>query len=234
MDIEIDAWYYFANNWAVPSTPKFDRGPWNGKYLPPFSRRTSRVHIEPVAPRTAELDYEAYMGSVDHLVRNFWGKTEPMKSLAEYDGPWWEGGADWPTSDITPDAGNLDAMSCWTNFGRGEAYSFAALTHDRTKQLGCTYFWPTVDGDDPYEAVNRVWVIEPELETDLDQHLLEETIAWVEEEWEFNRIIHQVPRTYQRGLDIAAAVGLKEVARKARPLGARERSDDVCFQWERP
>jgi hypothetical protein len=233
MDIEIDqeAWHYFADLWAAPSTPKFDRGPWNGRYLPPFTRRTSRVHLEPVAPRTSELDYEAYMSSIHHLARNFWGVVDVEdEAPAE---PWWFGAGDWPKPDITPDAGNLDAMSCWASFGRGEAFSFSAFSPDRTKQLGCTYFWPTVDGDDPNEAANRIWVIESELATDLDRHLLEETLAWVEEEWDFNRIIHQVPRTYQRGLDIAAAVGLREVTRKARPLGARERCDDVCFEWER-
>jgi hypothetical protein len=186
-----------------------------------------------VAPRTSTLDYEAYMSSVDHLVRSFWGATAPMRSVAEGGGPWWEGAADWPTPDITPDAGNLDAMSCWAQFGRGEAFSYSALTPDRTKQLGCTYLWPTVDGDDPYEAANRIWVVESELATDLDRHLLEETLAWVEAEWSLNRIIHCVPRTYQRGRDIATAVGLEEVTRKARPLGDRERPDDVCFLWER-
>jgi hypothetical protein len=233
VDVEIAAWHYFADLWAVPPTPKFDQGPWNGTYLPPFTRRTSRVHLEPVAPRTSTLDYEAYMSSVDHLVRSFWGATAPMRSVAEGGGPWWEGAADWPTPDITPDAGNLDAMSCWAQFGRGEAFSYSALTPDRTKQLGCTYLWPTVDGDDPYEAANRIWVVESELATDLDRHLLEETLAWVEAEWSLNRIIHCVPRTYQRGRDIATAVGLEEVTRKARPLGDRERPDDVCFLWER-
>jgi hypothetical protein len=229
MDIDINAWHYFAELWAAPPKPKFDLGPWNGRYLPPFTRRTSRVHIEPLAPRIRELDYEAYMSSVDHLFQNFWGGVGVEPSTE----PWWFGAGAWPTPDITPDAGNLDAMSCWTSFGRGEAFSFSALTPDRTKQLGCTYLWPTVDGDDPYEAANRIWVIESELATDLDRHLLEETLAWVEEEWELNRIIHHVPRTYQRGLDIAAAAGLQEVTRKARPLGGQERPDDVCFQWER-
>ena len=222
MDIEINqnAWYEFADLWAAPPTPKFDRGPWNGRYLPPFTRRTSRVHIEPVAPRIRDLDYEAYMSSVDHLVQSFWAGGRADEEP-------------WPTPDITPDAGNLDAQNCWTSFGRGEAFSFAALTPDRTKQLGCTYFWPTGDGDDPYEAANRIWVIESELATDLDRHLLEETLAWVEEKWEFNRIIFHVPRSYQRGLDLAAAVGLREVTRKAAQLGGQERPNDACFQWER-
>jgi hypothetical protein len=123
-------------------------------------------------------------------------------------------------------------MACWTQFGRGESFSFSALTHDRTRQLGCTYFWK-IEGDDPYEAANRIWIIDSERATDLDQHLLEETLAWVEQEWEFNSIIHCVPRTYQRGLDIAAAVGLQEIDRMAAPLGGLDRPDDACFQWQR-
>jgi hypothetical protein len=35
-------------------------------------------------------------------------------------------------------------------------------------------------------------------------------------------------------MDIAAAVGLKQVTRNAAPLGGLQRPDDVCFQWERP
>ena len=230
MDIEMRAWTYFAENiWAPPPKPRFDQGPWNGTYLPPFTRRTSRVHIEPVAPRTSALDYEAYMGSIEHLVQNFWGGVGLGEELP---GPWWTGVGPWPTPSITPDMGNLDAMGCWTQFGRDEAYSFCALTHDRTKQVGCTYFWQ-IDGNDPYEAANRLWIIESELANDLDQHLLEETLAWVEEDWAFNRIIHCVPRTYQRGLELAAAAGLKEVSRKAARLGGQERPDEVCFQWER-
>jgi hypothetical protein len=232
MDMEIneDAWHYFADLWASPLEPRFAQGPWNGTYLPPFTRITSRVHIEPVSPRISNLDHEAYMSSVDHLVRNFWGgvglNEEPPAEP-------WTGTGPWPTPDITPDAGNLDAMSCWAQFGRGQAFSFSVLTPDRDKQLGAVYFWP-IDGDDPYEAANRIWVIETELASDLDRHLLAETLVWVEEEWRFNKIIHCVPRTYQRGLDIAAAVGLEEVPRAAAPLGGQERPDDVCFQWERP
>jgi hypothetical protein len=231
MEIEMQAWNHFAEIWATPYTPRFDRGPWSGTYVPPFTRRTSRVQIAPVAPRTAALDYEAYMSSVDHLARNFWGGVDHDE--ASSGDPWWFGTGIWPTPDLTPDAGNLDAMGCWTMHGRNQAYSFAALTPDGTKQLGCTYFW-SMDGDDPYEAANRLWVRESELATDLDRHLLEETLAWVEEEWEFNRILVCVPRIYERGLEIAAAAGLQEVDRKAALLGGQERPDEVCFRWERP
>jgi len=206
-ETDLAAWHELGDRLAEPPAPRYEQGPWNGRYLAPQTRRTARVHIEPLAPRITDLDYEAYMGSIDHLNRSF--------------------GSDWPTPDITPDAASLDLHGCWASFGRGEAFQFGVLTHDRDRELGCAYFWRGPDWDDPYETGLRIWTIESEVATDLDRHLLAAMLVWVDEEWDFNRVVYYVPRSYQRGLDIAVAADLREVDRE--PL----RPGDACFQWER-
>jgi hypothetical protein len=209
-EIDLPAWYKWVEGLAKkPPVPRYDRGPWNGRYLAPMVRRTSRVFIEPLAPPITDLDHEAYMGSIEHINRSY--------------------EATWPRPTITPDFASLDLHQCWTTWGRGEGFQFAALTHDRDKELGCAYLLPPADGDDPYETSLRIWVIESEVATDLDRHLLEEMLAWVDEEWDFNRVVHYIPRSYERGLGLAAAAGLREVNRK----GPKSNYDYACFQWER-
>lgn len=208
-EVDLPAWRAWAENLANnPPAPKYDRGPWNGRYLAPMVRRTSRVHIEPLAPRITNLDYEAYMGSIEHINRSY--------------------EVTWPRPDITPDFAGLDLHQCWETWGRGEGFQFAALTPDRDKELGCAYLLPARDGDDPYETSLRIWIIESEVATDLDRHLLEAMLAWIEQEWDFSRVIVYVPRGYERGKAIATTVGLREVDRQ----GPKPGHDYACFQWE--
>ena len=219
-EVDLDAWHAWSERLANnPPVPRYDQGPWNGRYLAPMLRRTPRVHIEPLAPRITDLDYEAYMGSIEHINRSY--------------------EATWPRPTITPDFASLDLHQCWETWGRGEGFQFAALTHTRDKELGCAYLLPTRDGDDPYETSLRIWVIESEVATDLERHLIEAMLAWIDEEWEFNRVIFYVPRGYERGRAIAAAVGLHEVHRPGPRLSAdsgqapKPGHDYACFQWER-
>ena len=211
VDIDYARWRRTADYLAKPYAPRFARGPWNGRDIAPQLRRTARVHIEPLAPRITDLDYEAYMGSIEHIRRSYatGGRGEP-----------------WPTPDITPSEASRDLHSCWARFGRGEAFQFAALTHDRGKEIGCAYLTPTADGDDPYETALTMWTIESAVAQDLDRHLLEAMLEWIDEEWDFERVVYYVPRAYGRGLEVARAAGLREADR--RPPQPRF----ACFGWD--
>lgn len=49
--------------------------------------------------------------------------------------------------------------------------------------------------------------------THLDVVLLKDVLAWIEADWDLRRVIHHTPETYERGLDVAAAAGLRRVDR---------------------
>jgi hypothetical protein len=193
----------------APLEYKYTEGPWNGTYLPPMVHRSTTFSFEPLSLRVRVIDHIAYMSSMDHIHRSLeWG----------FPGP------DIPND---PDFTYLDMWGAWVKLGRGDSFRFAALTHERDKEFGCAYLTLPVDGDDPYEAGMHTWTIEEGVEHDIDLKLVQEFIAWIEAEWDFNSIVLYTPESYQRGLDIAAEVGLQRVDRKA------PQPNYACCQWVR-
>jgi hypothetical protein len=201
-------WQSLLDMIKAPLKYRYTEGPWNGTFLPPMAHRSKTFSFEPLSLRVRVIDNAAYMSSVAHIHRALeWG---------------------FPGPGIDEEFTLLDMWAEWVSLGRGDAFSFAALTHDRDRELGCAYLKPPADGDDPYEAGLHIWVVEEALREDLDIKLLGEFLAWVEAEWDFNSVVYYTPEAYQRGLDVAAAVGLRRVDRKA------SRPNYACFEWARP
>jgi hypothetical protein len=193
----------------APLEYKYSEGPWIGTYLPPMAHRSKTFSFEPLSLRVRVIDNIAYMSSADHIHRSLeWG---------------------FPGDGIEndPEFTYLDMWGEWVGLGRGDRFSFAGLTHERDRELGCAYLKLPVDGDDPYEASVQIWVIEEGLQQDLDLKILKEFLAWIEAEGDFNSVLYYTPEAYQRGLDIAAKVGLRRVDR----MGPQP--NYACFQWAR-
>lgn len=203
------SWQTLIDDLAKPPAPEHAKGPWNGKYLAPYQWRSERVNIEPIAPRITDLDYEAYMSSIEHIRRSY-------------------GTGHFPNSNITLDEASLDTHECWNHFGRGTAFLYAALTPQRDQELGCVYLLPPAHDQNPFETLLHLWVIESELASDLDQHLLAIMTSWIAKEWDFDRVIHVVPRSYERGQQVAKSAGFRQVERKDQP------QNYACFAWDSP
>jgi hypothetical protein len=208
MSGEPKSWDQLSTEMRRIPTPPYATGPWNGRYLAPYTWRTDRITIEPLAPRITELDYAAYMSSMAHVQLSY-------------------GTGDFPSPDITLDQASLDTHECWNHFGRGTAFLFAALTPDRDEEVGCAYLVPTAEGG-PREASLQLWVVERQLRFDLDQHLLETMLNWIRREWDFARVLHVVPQRYERGKRIALAAGLQPVSR------SDQDENYACFAWAAP
>jgi hypothetical protein len=194
----------------APLEHKYEDGPWNGTYLPPMTHRSDTFSFVPLMVQIRAIDHTAYMSSVDHIHRALeHGFPNPEVAVAD------------------PDFTQLDMWGEWVGFGRGDKFSFAALTHERDREIGCAYLYPPVDGDDAYESGLHIWTIEEALGQDLDLALLREFLAWIEAEWAYNSVIYYVPEAYQRGLEIATGVGLRRVDR------GTPQPNYAAFQWER-
>jgi RimJ/RimL family protein N-acetyltransferase len=187
-------------------------GPWTDAFEPPRTLDTARVHLEPLAPSHVELDFAALMGSREHLQRTLhWG--------------------DWPRPDFTLAENRDDLARHWQEFVDREAYAYTVLSPDGSRCVGCVYL-EALPGGGPDDAAMAYWVIEPELATDLDRHLLEALGRWFEDAWPWKRVVLQNHRENARGHDVASALGWS-ADDGALALPAQDRPAQTLFVWER-
>lgn len=174
-------------------------------WTPPWRHDTERLHLEPLRPAVAELDYEAFMSSIPHLRETLqWGE--------------------WPSPEMQLEQNRVDLQRHWDELGAGEAYAYTVLVPDRSTCVGCLYVNPS--DASPREAVVAFWVTEEGLAADLDQHLLQEVLAWFEREWPLDRAVFPISVTDPRGQELAERAGLV-----ALPLGEGETR--VPWVWTR-
>ena len=178
--------------------------PWREDFDPPASLDTKRVHLEPLRPEVARLDYEAFMSSREHLHRTLhWN--------------------DWPTEDFTVAQNVQDLERHWNEFEAREGYAYTVLVPDRSRCVGCIYM-ERVEGQTDSVRLTY-WVVESVLDEDLDNHLIESVIGWIDEDWPFNRVTMRLHVDNERGIDIAYRLGMTRQP--------DEDPDHWLFIWER-
>lgn len=177
------------------SVPDPASDPWSADFDPPGLLVTDRVRLEPLAPRHVELDFEALMGSREHLQRTLhWG--------------------DWPRADFTVEENRADLERHWGEFERREAYAYTVLAPDGSRCVGCIYLNPMRRDDLPDGAqagMLAYWVIEEELANDLDRHLLASLLTWFEDGWPLDLVFFLPHVDDGRGATLLADAGLAEL-----------------------
>lgn len=184
--------------------------PFDTAFVPPWCLVTERMRLEPLRPALVQLDYDAFMSSIDHL----------RDSLR------WE---NWPSADYELEQNRVDLQRHWDEFGAAEAYAYTVLTPDRSRCIGCVYINPFAD----LERRARVayWVTEDQLESRLDEHLLIELVAWFEREWPLDTVQFPTHLEYQRGFDVAYVAGLSDPG--VIPLANGEGDPRTSLYWSR-
>lgn len=178
---------------------------WSPSFEPPLSLETERVRLEPLAERHAALDYAALMGSREHLRRTLhWG--------------------DWPRPDFTLEENRADLARHQREFERHEAYAYTVLAPERSRCLGCVYLNPAGE-EDPRSAYLSFWVIEETLVSDLDRHLLDALLRWVERSFPLDTLLFLAHVDDTRRARMLDDSGLEERA-------SQEPSTRV-FRWRR-
>ena len=177
---------------------------WSSSFSPPRALDTSQVHLEPLTPEHAALDYEAFMSSREHLHQTLhWGT--------------------WPRVDMKVEENRDDLKRHEREFADREGYAFTVLRPDRTGCLGCVYIEPVENN--PSMAELSYWVTEAGVRSALDHHLLGAVLRWIADDWPFESVIINVHTDNRRGIELAEALNL------ARFPNARE--DHVAFVWHR-
>ena len=124
--------------------------------------------LVPLGPAVLEVDFEAYMGSIDHLQRTF---THSQ---------------DWPRAGLTVEDAVADMAQEAALFESRRAFAYAVLTPDGTRERGCIYLRPSLKAG--YDAVVRLWVTKAEFEAGFDGELERWTQRWVADQWPFEAV----------------------------------------------
>jgi hypothetical protein len=164
--------------------------PWSKDFTPPETLDTERMHIEPLQPEHVEINYAAIMGSRFHLLHTLH----------------WE---DWPSEDFSIAENYQDLKNHWRRFQEHTSYTYAVLSPDQKKCLGCIYMNPA--GENGMSL--SFWVIEEEVATGLD--------------WPFDTVHVTHHTDNRRGIRITEGLGL------ALDEDASDENNDV-FVWHRP
>lgn len=165
--------------------------PWTLEFEPPTTLDTERVHLEPLGPEHAELDFEAFMSSREHLLATLhWGS--------------------WPGEDATVESNRNDLERHAREFVDREGYAFTVLTPDQSRCVGCVYMNPVPTGPEGYGAALAYWVVADELDSDLDRDLVASLLDWIENDWPFSSLIMPIHVENERGAELARSLGLSE------------------------
>ena len=124
--------------------------------------------LVPLGPAVLEVDFEAYMSSIDHLQRTFTHSK------------------DWPRAELTAEDAVADMAQEAALFESRRAFAYAVLTPDGTRERGCIYLRPSLKPG--YDAVVRLWVTEGEFKAGFDGALERWTRRWVEDQWPFKTV----------------------------------------------
>ena len=97
-------------------------------FSPPTLISADEFVLEPLGPRLVEIDYIAYMSSIEHLQRTF------------------SRGGSWPNDSITREDAMIDMQTEQARFEARESFAYAVLDLDREVELGCVYVYPSKNG----------------------------------------------------------------------------------------
>ena len=131
---------------------------------------TEGFKIVPLGPDLAEIDYAAYMSSIEHLQETFTRSTG------------------WPNEGLTDEDAIKDMETEAARFEARTSFAYAVLTPDGTRERGCIYVYPSpVEG---YDAMVRLWVTKAEFDAGFDEELYAWAQEWVATEWPFETVAY--------------------------------------------
>lgn len=134
----------------------------------PQGHKTARYQLVPLGPELARQDYDAYMGSIEHLQQTFTHSTR------------------WPHAQLTMDDARKDVEGEGARFKARRSFTYAVLTPDGARELGCVYIQPSAKQG--YDAMVRLWVTKAEFDRGFDAQLERDTKLWIAKAWPFRKV----------------------------------------------
>lgn len=141
-------------------------------FEPPILVETDKFKLVPLGPEVVELDYKAYMSSIEHLQETFTRSTS------------------WPREGIDDEAAMQDMLNEQERFNNRESFAYAVLDVAGEREMGCVYVRPISKPGYGYEAEVRLWVTKADFDEGFDEELYEWVQQWLEEGWPFEDVAY--------------------------------------------
>ena len=126
--------------------------------------------LVPLGPDVVQIDYDAYMSSIEHLQQTFTHSTA------------------WPRKDILRADAMQDMKQEQARFESRTSFAFAVLTPDGRRERGSVYI--SRSPVPQYDAVVRMWVTKAEYDAGFDAQLYKWVTAWVRKDWPFRNVAY--------------------------------------------
>ena len=139
-------------------------------FEPPVLVEPDGFILKPLGPGVMNVDYEAYMSSIEHLQKTFTRSTN------------------WPREGLTLEEAAEDMANEKRRFDTRESFAYAVLTPDGARERGCVYVRPSSKAG--YEAAVRLWVTKAEFDAGFDAILYAWTTDWIDSEWPFEKVAY--------------------------------------------
>lgn len=140
------------------------------EFEPPVLVEMQDFKLVPLGPDLVDVDYAAYMSSIEHLQETFTRSTG------------------WPHADLDAEDAMQDMLNEEGRFERRESFAYAVLTPDGERERGCIYVRPS--SKPGYDAEVSLWVTEAEFDAGFDAELYAWATQWVAENWPFEQVAY--------------------------------------------
>lgn len=139
-------------------------------FEPPVLIETDNFNLLPLGPELVDVDFAAYMSSIEHLQETFTRSTS------------------WPHENITDEEAMQDMLNEQDRFNKRESFAYGVLTKNGEREMGCVYIRPS--SKPGYDAEISLWVTKADFDEGFDAELYEWTQQWVEEAWPFTEVAY--------------------------------------------
>jgi hypothetical protein len=140
------------------------------EFEPPVLVEMEGFKLVPLGPELVDVDYAAYMSSIEHLQQTFTRSSG------------------WPHAELDAEDAMQDMLNEEGRFERRESFAYAVLTPDGARERGCIYVRPS--SKPGYAAEVALWVTQAELDAGFDAELYAWASQWIEESWPFAQVAY--------------------------------------------
>lgn len=139
-------------------------------FVVPVLVEDAEFKVVPLGPDLVQIDFDAYMSSIEHLQKTFSRSTS------------------WPREGITDEEAMLDMLTEQARFEKRESFAYAVLTPDGSRELGCVYVRPSKKPG--FDAQVSMWVTQAEFDKGFDAELFTWVQEWISSSWPFTNVAY--------------------------------------------